>query len=159
MIELLTEAAPIATPSAAARDLRVVLRLANHVPLVLPAGMAAEVLLDASVVPIPSAPFWCAGITALRGQVLTVLNFNPTHDTAPRRVLMLRNAGEVLGLYTPGEPGFLGRAGATAGLQPELGALAGSLGACRLDGAEGLALDWDPFIWAQSLREHAPPPA
>jgi chemotaxis signal transduction protein len=149
-----TTAAPSAAvvPSAP----RIALRPHNALPwLLLPQGVALEVLIEASAVRVPNANAWFHGVVNQRGNLLPIFDLSmwaglPIADDQPRQIIVVGLESRFFGLLSDSTPTLL-RIEGTGGRQAEYtGPLSPYLTLAQADGHEE-AYEFDASAWLSQV--------
>ncbi len=151
-------AATLASAAAAAPTLRIALRPHDALPwLLLPQGVALEILIDASAVRVPNANDWFHGVVSQRGNLLPIFDLatwaglHPDPDR-PRRVIVVGLPSRMFGLMSDASPALLqlqGTGGKRAGYT---GALSPYLTFAHADGREE-AYEFDASTWLAHVSQ------
>lgn len=147
-------ASAAATPSAP----RIALRPHDALPwLLLPQGVALEILIDANAVRVPNTNAWFHGVVSQRGNLLPIFDISlwagqhPTSDRQ-RQIVVVGLESRLFGLLSDSTPALL-HTGDTGGRRAEYtGPLSPYLTLAHSDGREE-AYEFDAAAWLSRVSQ------
>lgn len=153
-------AIPAAAASAAAAPptLRIALRPHDALPwLLMPQGVALEVLIDASAVRVPNTNDWFHGVVSQRGNLLPIFDLATwaglhVEPDRPRQVIVVGLPSRMFGLMSDATPALVQLQGMDGKQAGYTGALSPYLTFVHADGREE-AYEFDASTWLAHVSQ------